>query len=122
MSKGAGGKDIKDGVEVAASVVRGDDHDGMHERQEEQGDTSMTAIVEQGKELPAQPAQRPNAKDDVQQDKCRRRRSADNENFWGNERKPMKRDEGKSRKEECHATDQGDIVPPLLAVPLDGLV
>jgi len=79
-------EDAQDGIGVTACVIGDDDQDRVDQSKREHRYPDVAAVVEQRQEFWVQAAQRPDAEDDVQQEKRRRSKRAHEHDFVGDVR------------------------------------
>src|SRR5688572_27992709 len=80
-------------------------------------DSQVPAVIEQWQKALVQPAQWPDAKHDVQQEKCRRTEAADQQRLSGGVGMQPGADSNKSTKIQKHPPDNTSVIDFFLTVP-----
>jgi hypothetical protein len=115
-------EDADEWVRIAERMKLNDREDAMHQREQRHRHSEMAAIVEQREKARIEPRQRTDGEDDVQQQKPRDRREADDESLRRRARMPQRGDRAEHARGEQDEAEQREIVELLLPIPADGFV
>src|SRR5437899_8661275 len=101
----------------------GEDYEScMNEAQQAHRDTRVAAVVQERQEFSVQPAQRPDAQDDVQEHKSRGAKRPHEHDLVGDVREYDLGKNAKGHQVTGHRANQHKIIEPLLSVPLNSSI